>query len=47
MTDVSRETKIEVRCPLCKSLLFKIFDCLSGVKIEIKCRHCKKIVNVP
>ena len=44
---MDKETKIDVRCPSCLALLFKIFDCLAGVKIEIKCKRCKKLVVVP
>ena len=45
---MEKETKTEVRCPHCKSLLLKLLNCLSGVKfIEIKCKRCKKLVLVP
>lgn len=39
-------TRLEVRCPVCAGLLFKVFNCLAGIIVEIKCRKCKKIVVV-
>ena len=38
---------LEVRCPVCKSLLFKMFKYIAEICVEIKCRRCKTIVLVP
>lgn len=40
----SQPSKTDVRCPVCKALLFKNWNCQGDV--EIKCRKCKEIVKI-